>query len=154
MKCSKRISRWGSLNERFLMVWMCFSGIKNENTCEAKMKSCEKSIVTGADTCITESSEIEQLSDFSECFVCSVFAFSTACWRVCDAENVLPNTVNISISDIKKTLKRRDMCEVFCIVKNKSSTFFRGMPNSVPIFFEDSFFKWEYYEPKMKLFLV
>jgi hypothetical protein len=125
---------------------MCFSGIKNENTWELKMKSCEKSIVTGADTCITESSEIEQLSDFSECLVCSVFAFSTAFRRVCDAENVLPKTVNISISDIKKTLNKRDMCEVFCIMNHKSSIFLIGMPNSVPIFLNYKFLVMNYEE--------
>jgi hypothetical protein len=33
----------------------------------------------------------------------------TSCWRNWVAENVLPKTVNIIISDIKKTLNKRAM---------------------------------------------
>ena len=66
IKCSKRISRRGSRNERFLTIENFFSALKKEITCGINTKSCVKSIVTEADTCITESSEIETLSDFSE----------------------------------------------------------------------------------------
>lgn len=128
MKCSKRISRRGSRNVRFLTVKNLSSANKKENTWGVNTKSCEKSIVTEADTCITESSEIEQSCDFSEWLDCSVLAFLTSCWRNWVAENVLPKIVNIKISDIKKTLNKRAMWEDFCILNHKSSMFLRGMP--------------------------
>lgn len=61
------------------MIEKFVSVVKKENTCGVKKNDCEKSIVIEADTCMTESSEIEQLSDLLVCLDCSVFAFLTSC---------------------------------------------------------------------------
>ena len=134
IKCSKRISRWGRRNDNFWEIWVFFWGLKNENTWGVKIKSFAKSITTGAETCMTESSETEHCLDSLGCPDCSVFACWIACTRICEAENVLPKTVNINISDIIKTLNKRAMWDDFCILNDKSSTFLSVMPNSVPKF--------------------
>ena len=139
IKCSKRISRCGRRNDNFWKIWVFFSGLKNENTWGVKTKSFAKSNTAGAETCITESSETEHWLDSFVSLDCSVLAFWIAWTRICEAENVLPKTVNINISDIIKTLNKRAIWDDFCILNDKSSTFLSIMPNSVPKFCKVSF---------------